>query len=71
VTHIAITLFFGIIFIAIGVCAQMMVKEYWEEIAAALGGRQPVRRVPAGPRFKVRLRPNPGFAPARRRSAAV
>lgn len=70
-THIATTLFFGMIFIGIGVGAQMLVKQYWEEIVAALRGRQPVRRVPAGREFKVRLRPNPGLAPARRRSAAA
>jgi hypothetical protein len=70
VTHIAITLFFSLIFIGAGIAAQMMVKEYWEEIVAALRGQPPVRKTAPAPRFKVKLRPGPQFAPALRRRAA-
>ncbi len=69
-THFATILFFSMIFIGVGIAAQMMVSQYWVEIVAALRGQQPVGRVvPASP-FRVELRPSPGFAAVRQRRVA-
>ncbi len=70
-THFAIILFFSMIFIGVGLAAQMMVREYWAEIFAALHGQQPLGRiVPLSP-FKVVLRPSRGLAAVRPRRAAA
>ena len=68
-THLATALFFSLVFIGAGIAAQLLVKEYWEEIVAALRGRPQVRK-PAVSRFKVKLRPGPRYAPALPRRAA-
>jgi hypothetical protein len=71
VTHLAIALFFSMIFIGIGIAGQLLVREYWQEILAALHGRDPVRPPAIDPRFRVQVRPNPQFATVRSRHAAA
>lgn len=69
-THLATALFFIMIFIGTGVALQLMVKEYWQEIMAALRLEVPVRRIEPA-RFTVTLRPRhaAAFAPRRRGAA--
>ena len=70
-THIAIALFFSLVFIGAGIAAQAIIRAYWIEIRAALRGEMAVRRAePAYSRITVTVRPQPGFAPAGRRAAA-
>jgi hypothetical protein len=43
VTHIAAGLFFALVLIGAAMLIHMMVREYWQEIVAALRGEMPVR----------------------------
>ncbi|HEY0625918.1 MAG TPA: hypothetical protein VGD10_04215 [Allosphingosinicella sp.] len=61
-SHLAIILFFGLVFVGAGMAAQLLVRDYRREIAAALLGRKPVRRPAPQREFKVTVRANPGFA---------
>ena len=70
-THLAIALFFSMIFIGVGIAAQLLLKEYWSEIVAALHGPDPVRQPAIDPRFKVQVRPKPQFVTVRPRHAAA
>ena len=70
-THLAIALFFSLIFIGVGIAGQLLVKEYWQEILAALQGRTPVARPVTDARFRVQVRPNPKFATVQPRRAAA
>ena len=70
-THLAIALFFSMIFIGVGLAAQLLIKEYRHEILAALHGGDPVRQPAIDPRFRVQVRPNPQFATVRSRHAAA
>lgn len=54
-THLAAALFFIMIFIGAGIALQLMVWEYWQEIAAALRFQPPVRKAEPA-RFTVTLR---------------
>ena len=67
--HLASALFFIMIFIGAGVGLQLMVREYWDEIMAALRFQVPVRRIEPA-RFTVTFPHRPGVAYARRRVAA-
>lgn len=69
-SHLIIALFFITIFIGVGVAAQLMVKEYWDEIVNALLGKQPARK-PIPSRFTVTVRPRPAFAQAMRPRGAA
>jgi hypothetical protein len=69
VSHIAAALFFSLLFIAAGIAGQLMVREYWEEILAALRGHAPVRKPAPAPLMTVTIRPQLRFAHARRRAA--
>ena len=60
--HIIIILFFGLVFGGTGVAAQLLMRDYRAEIAAALRGEMPVRRTADKVRFKVTLRPAPACA---------
>lgn len=42
-THIAAALFFALVLIGAASIIHMMVREYWQEILAALRGDMPVR----------------------------
>lgn len=69
-THIAISLFFILLFIGVGIAAQMMVSAYWSEIMTALRGDLPTRRPHTAEKFTVTLRPRRSFAHVARRRAA-
>ena len=69
-SHIAAALFFSLLFIAAGLAGQLMVREYWEEIMAALRGNAPVRNAAPAPLMTVTIRPQPRFAHARLAAAA-
>jgi hypothetical protein len=60
VTHIAAALFFAALFVASAAVIHLTVREYWQEILAALRGQMPVRSG-ARPwaRSRVTSRPRP------------
>ncbi len=60
-THIAAALFFALVLVGAAAIMQMTVREYWEEILAALKGEMPARRThrPWGARARVISRPRP------------
>lgn len=60
-THLVIASFFVMIVLGAGVALQLMVKDYWLEIMAALRIEAPVRKIEPA-RFTVTLRPR-GSAP--------
>jgi len=70
VNHLATALFFILIFIGAGVGLQLMVREYWEEILAALRLDMPVRKVDPA-RFTVTFRPRLASAYGRQRRGAA
>ena len=57
--HLAAILFFGTIFLSAGVAAQMLLREYRQEVMAGLKGGPPVRRAAPGPRIRVTVRACP------------
>lgn len=69
-THLATVLFFIMVFIGAGVALQLMVREYWQEIMAALRLEMPVRQIEPS-RFTVTVRPQLASAFARRRRGAA
>lgn len=60
-THIAAALFFTALIIASAVVIHLTVREYWQEILAALKGEMPMHRVsrPWAARARVSSRPRP------------
>jgi hypothetical protein len=70
VAHLAIALFFSLLFVGVGIAAQLMAKTHRDEILAALRGEMPLRKPAPAPRFTVTLRSRPALAPASRRAAA-
>jgi hypothetical protein len=58
VTHIAAGLFFALVLTGAAALIQMMVREYWQEIVAALRGDMPVRST-ARPWARGRATPRP------------
>ena len=61
VTHIAAGLFFAALVIASAAVIHLTVREYWQEILAALRGEMPVRQSarPWSSRARTSLRPRP------------
>lgn len=70
-THLLTALFFSLLFIGVGIAGQAMLRDYWQEIVAALKGEPPVRRPAPAPRLTVTLRAQPRFAPAQSRRVAA
>ncbi len=60
-THIAAALFFGLVLIGAVALIHLTVREYWQDILAALRGDVPVRRTarPWAGRVRVTTRPRP------------
>ena len=61
VTHIAAGLFFALVLTGAAMLIHMMVREYWQEIMAALRGEMPVRSTarPWAARGRSTPRPRP------------
>jgi hypothetical protein len=61
VTHIAAALFFALALVGAAAVIHMTVREYWQDILAALRGDVPVRRAlrPWSARFRGTARPRP------------
>ena len=61
VTHIAAALFFGLALIGAGAIIHLTVREYWQDILAALRGEVPMRRTarPWAGRVRGTARPRP------------
>jgi hypothetical protein len=61
VTHIAAALFFGLALIGAAAIIQLTLREYWQDILAALRGDVPVRRTarPWASRVRATGRPRP------------
>ena len=60
--HLATALFFGLVLVGTLAFAHRMVREYWDEIVAALMGEVPARRSHrswTGSRVRVSARPRP------------
>ena len=57
--HLAVALFFGLVFVGAGVAAQMLVREFRREIMAALLRQPPVRQAEPEPRIRVTVRALP------------
>ena len=67
--HLATALFFGLVLVGALAFAHHMVREYWDEILAALKGEMPARpshRSWTGSRVRVSARPRPVVAQAGR-----
>jgi hypothetical protein len=74
VYHLAIGLFFTLVLAGAGFLFSLTIREYWDEILAALKGEMPRRRTarPWTKKVRVTVRPRPIAAPAlARRRAAV
>lgn len=71
--HLAAGFFFTIILAASLSALAYMVRQYWQEIAAALTGDMPRRRTarPWTRQVRVTVRPRPVLATAPRRRVAV
>ncbi len=60
-THIAAALFFALVLTGAAALISLTVREYWQEILAALRGEVPMRRAarPWSPRGRPSARPRP------------
>ena len=60
-THIAAALFFALVLTGAAALIHLTVREYWQEILAALRGEVPMRRTerPWRPRGRPSARPRP------------
>ncbi len=58
-THIAAALFFALVLVGAAALIQLTVREYWQDILAALRGEVPMRRTarPWAPRGRPSARP--------------
>lgn len=70
-THLAIALFFSLIFIGVGFAAQLLISSNSAAILSALRGELPVPAEVAAREFKVTLRPRPALMAARLRRAGA
>ena len=61
VTHIAAALFFALVLTGAAALIHLTVREYWQDILAALRGEVPMRHAarPWGPRGRPIARPRP------------
>jgi hypothetical protein len=60
VTHIAAALFFGAVLLGALALLHLLVRDYWQEIGAALRGDMPVRESrPESGRVRVKSRARP------------
>jgi hypothetical protein len=75
VTHIAAALFFALVLTGAAAIIHLTVRDYWQEILAALKGEVPMRRAsrPWANRARVIVRPRPvtmRAAPMQQRAAS-
>ena len=57
--HLAVAMFFGLVFVGAGVAVQMLVREFRREIVAAFLRQPPVRQAKPEPRIRVTVRALP------------